>query len=86
MEAVLKIPTTEFNNEAFFKIRSLASSFGVSEITISLASDRSHTFSEAPAPTKRIGALNKFTIESNDGKGVTFTMDEFEEYIKKTGC
>ena len=85
MEAVIKISGDEFDENLFNKIKSLLKSIGNqagTEIVIKIGKRQPENMLEEPASaywTK----INRSVKEIEDGKGVTFTMKELEEYLNK---
>ena len=81
MDAVIKIPSSEFNEEVFKKIKSLIKSFGDSEITIAVSN--SETPLRKESKEEYWTRLNRSVSDIEEGKGVIYTMEELGEYIRK---
>jgi hypothetical protein len=79
MDALIKIPSSEFNEEVFKKIKSLIKSFGDSEVTIAVSNSGSTPREESKE--EYWTRLNKSIADIEDGKGVVFTMAELDNYI-----
>lgn len=79
MNAVIKIPSSEFNEDVFKKIGAMIMSFGNSEITIAVSNN--NTMPRKESKEEYWDRVNKSIEEIGQGKGVTFTMDELEGYI-----
>jgi hypothetical protein len=85
MDELIKIPSSEFNEEVFNKIKALLKTFGNAEVTIAVSNTNdSHHRNESKE--EYWDRLNKSVIDIEGGKGITFTMDELEAYLhNKTG-
>jgi hypothetical protein len=82
MEAFIKVSTKEFNQELFLKLQALFSKLNDGYITISVKSEiDTNTVSESPEQYE-MRLLNSLA-ELEAGKGVTFTMESFEDFIHK---
>lgn len=79
MEAVFKIKASEFNEVLFAKIKSLIKG-SHSEITIAVKEEADDTTLMEKEFWDR---LKKSRVEIEAGKGVTFTMKELEDFIRK---
>lgn len=80
MEAVIKVSAFEFDEKLFAKIKSLLQSTQATEITIRIAT--SDNILEEPQ-AEYLLKIDKAADEIQSGKGITFTMQEFEAYIHK---
>lgn len=80
MDAVIKIPSSEFNEDVFKKIRSLIKSFGDAEVTIAISNTPENQLRKE-TKEEYWNRLNKSVSDIKEGKGIVFTMDELEEYI-----
>ncbi len=72
MNAVIKVPASEFNQDVFNKISAMIKSFGNSEVTIAVSNVTDLEYWHK---------IDKSIAELNNGMGTTFTMDELEHYI-----
>jgi len=85
MDALIKIPSSEFNEDVFKKIKSLIKSFDNAEVTIAV-SNIPGNFSRNESKEEYWNRINKSVVDIEQGKGIVFTMDELENYIHgKTG-
>jgi hypothetical protein len=82
MEAVIKISVLEFDEKFFAKIRSLLQNTDATEITISIATSGGKNILEEPE-TAYWNKVDRSVKEIEAGKGIVFTMKEFEEYVNK---
>ena len=82
MDALIKIPSSEFNEEVFKKIKALIKSVGNAEVTIAI-SNKSDGIFRNESKEEYWDRLNKSVVDIEQGKGIVFTMDELEEYIHK---
>jgi hypothetical protein len=80
MDALFKIPSSEFNEEVFKKIKSLIKSLGNAEITIAINNKPGDSFRNESKEEYWI-RLNKSITDIEQGNGIVFTMDELENYI-----
>jgi len=80
MDALIKIPSSEFNEEVFKKIRSLIKSFDNAEVTIAVTNVPGNLFRNE-SKEEYWSRLNKSVVDIEQGKGIVFTMDELENYI-----
>lgn len=79
MDALIKVSSSEFNEELFKKIKLLIKSVGNAEITISV-----NNLGRKESKEEYWNRLNKSAAEIKKGKGVIFTMDELDKYIHKS--
>ncbi len=82
MDAIIKISSSEFNEEVFKKLKSLISSFGTSDITIAV-SNSTENLLRTESKEQYWNRLSKSVTDLEDGKGIVFSMDELEEYLHK---
>ncbi|MBL7732181.1 MAG: hypothetical protein JNM88_13460 [Chitinophagaceae bacterium] len=81
MEAVIKISAKEFDKNLFEKIRSLLQTTHAAELTISIRTGTPQLLEESQAEYWK--GVEKAAADINEGKGIVFTMDEFEEYVRR---
>jgi hypothetical protein len=84
MDALIKISSSEFNEEVFKKIKALLKSVGDAEVIIAIT-NRTEGFSRKESKEEYWARLDKSIKDIEQGNGVTFTMEELEEYIKMPG-
>jgi hypothetical protein len=82
MDAVIKVSSSEFDEELFKKIKSLIKKIGNAEVTIAVTNKTENLFRNE-SKKEYWDRLNKSVTDIEEGKGVVFTMDELEEYIHK---
>jgi hypothetical protein len=82
MDALIKISSTEFNEDLFKKIKSLLKSFGTAEVTIAV-SNKGEGILRKESDAAYLTRLDKASKDIDDGKGIIFSMDELDEYINK---
>lgn len=82
MDALIKIPSSEFNEEVFKKIKALIKSVGDAEVTIAISNKTDDIFRNE-SKEEYWDRLNKSVVDIEQGKGIVFTMNELEEYIHK---
>jgi hypothetical protein len=82
MDALIKIPSSEFNEEVFKKIKALIKSIGNAEVTIAV-SNKSDDIFRNESKDEYWKRLNRSVLDIEQGKGTVFTMTELEEYIHK---
>ncbi len=82
MEAVIRVSAFEFDEKLFAKIKSLLQSSDATEVTIRIATSDSTNIPEDPK-AEYWNKIERSTHEIEQGKGVVFTMQEFEEYVSK---
>ncbi len=82
MNTTIELMANEFNEEAFERIKSFLANKADSKIFISI-SDTSKDFPPKETREEYFNRLNKSIKDVEDGKGISFTWDEFEEYSKK---
>jgi hypothetical protein len=82
MDALIKIPSSEFNEEVFKKITALIKSFGNAEVTIAVSNKNEAAF-RVESKEEYWDRLNKSVTDIEQGKGTVFTMHELEEYLHK---
>ncbi|CAN5361771.1 hypothetical protein BH11BAC3_BH11BAC3_06690 [soil metagenome] len=80
MDAVFKVPSSEFNEELFKKILALVKGTN-SDITIAVK-EKSNVLSPE-TNDQFFEKLNKSIEDIELGKGVTFTMEELNDFISK---
>lgn len=78
MDALIKISSSEFNEDLFKKIKSLLKSAGNAEITISV-NDTGHSRKESKE--EYWARLDTSASEIKKGNGIVFSMKELDEYI-----
>ena len=81
MDAVFKVPSSEFNEELFKKIIALVKGTN-SDITIAVK-EKTGTVLNPETNEQFFEKLNKSIEDIELGKGVTFTMEELNEFIAK---
>jgi hypothetical protein len=81
MDAVIKIPSSEFNEEIFKTISALIKGKDA-EITIAVR-DRSQNLFRDETEEEYWNRLNRSISDIEQEKGVTFTMQELENLIHK---
>lgn len=81
MDAVIKMPSSEFNEEVFKKIKALITSFGNADVTIAISNNKDF---RSETKDEYWDRLNRSVKDLENGNGVTFTMEELGEYIHKT--
>ncbi len=81
MDAVFKVPASEFNEELFKKIIALVKGTN-SDITIAVK-DKTDVVVHSETNEQFFKKLNKSVEDVEQGKGVTFTMKELNEFISK---
>lgn len=79
MDAVIKIPASEFNEELFKKISALVKGKNA-DITIAVK-DRSQNLFRDETEEEYWNRLNSSISDIEQEKGVTFTMQELEKLI-----
>ncbi len=82
MDALIKIPSSEFNEDVFKKIKALIKSVGNAEITIAVSNKTDDSFRNE-SKEEYWNRLNKSVADIEEGKGVVFTMNELEAYLHK---
>ncbi len=81
MDAVFKVPSSEFNEELFKKIIALVKGTN-SDITIAVK-EKTGAAINPETNEQFFEKLNKSIEDIDLGKGVTFTMEELNEFIAK---
>lgn len=81
MDAVFKVPSSEFNEELFKKIIALVNGTN-SDITIAVK-EKAGSVLNPETNEQFFEKLNKSIEDIELGKGVTFTMEELNEFIAK---
>ena len=81
MDALIKISSSEFNEDIFKKLKSIIKSIGNSEITIEITNKTNSLFRKE-TKDKYWNRIKQSTKELEEGKGVVFTMDELEKFVK----
>jgi len=82
MDALIKIPSSEFNEDVFKKIKALIKTTGNSEVTIAISNTEETQFRKE-SKKEYWNRLNQSIKDIEEGKGIVFTMDELGEYIHK---
>jgi hypothetical protein len=84
MEAVLKVNPLEFNEVIFQKIRNFAQNGEFGEIVINFL-PRKHINSVKQKQTREeyFAELAQSLEDTKNGNLISFTVEEFEEFIKK---
>ena len=82
MDALIKIPASEFNEDVFKKIKALIKSIGNAEITIAVSNKNEDIFRNE-SKEEYWNRLNRSVLDIEHGKGTVFTMAELEEYVHK---
>ena len=82
MEAVIRISGTEFDEQLFASIRSFIKNSEETEVTITIGNRRNENLLEE-AQAAYLNKIDRSAREIEEGKGVVFTMKEFEEYVNK---
>ncbi len=80
MDAMIKISSSEFNEDVFKKIKALIKSFGSAEVTIAVSNATGSMFRKE-SKEEYWERLSKSVVDIEHGKGIVFTMDELENYI-----
>lgn len=81
MDTIIKVSSSEFDEELFKKIRTFLRGRNA-DITIAVT-DIPENASRKETSEEYWNRLNKSIEDIEDGKGITFTMKEFEEFITK---
>lgn len=81
MDTIIKVSSSEFNEELFKKIGIFLKGRNA-DITIAVT-DISENPTRKETPEEYWNRLNKSIEDIEHGKGITFTMKEFEEFITK---
>ena len=84
MDALIKITSSEFNEDVFKKIKALIKSLGNAEITIAV-SNKQDDAARRESKEEYWNRLDKSAADIKQGKGTVFTMAELDEYIHKMG-
>lgn len=79
MDAIFKIPSSEFNEELFKKIILLLNGRNA-EITIAV--HENDTLDNLESNKDFWSRLDKSIRDIDDGKGVNFTMSDLERFVK----
>lgn len=80
MDALIKLRSSEFNEEIFNKIKSLLKSFGDAEITIAVSESLSTLRQESK--DDYWNRISQSVSDIEDGKGVGFKMEELSAYFQ----
>ena len=84
MEAVLKVKPLEFNEVIFQKIRNFAQNGEFGEIVINFLPLKSNNVSKQKQSREEYFAELRQSLEdTKNGNLISFTVEEFEEFIKK---
>ncbi len=81
MEAIIKILSSDFNEDLFIKIKKLLKGRNA-EITIAVK-ETEHSTSLSETKDEFWRRLSKSIKDIRQGKGKTFTMQELDEFIKQ---
>lgn len=81
MDAVIKVPSSQFTIELFDKIKSLIKNEYSLEITISIK-ERNSDFLLNESEEQYWTRLKKSIKEVEDGKTIVLTMDQLDEFAK----
>lgn len=81
MDAVFKIKASEFNEDLFAKIKSLIKGRREAEITIVIREEELSLVKETPE--QYVARIKKSADEIEIGKGITFTMEELEDFTRE---
>lgn len=82
MDALIKISSSEFNEEVFKKIKALIKSVGDAEVTIAVSNKTNDLFRNE-TKEEYWNRLHRSVADIEQGKGTVFTMHELEEYLHK---
>ncbi|HSN07580.1 MAG TPA: hypothetical protein VLS85_01020 [Hanamia sp.] len=82
MEALIKVPSSEFNIELFEKIKSFLKNEYSLEVTISIREKGSDFFLNE-TQEEYWNRMDKSVEEVKEGKTIIFTMDELDKYLQK---
>ncbi len=84
MEAVLKVKPLEFNEVIFQKIRNFAQNGEFGEIVINfLPLKTNNGFKQEQTREEYFAELRQSIEDTKNGNLISFTVEEFEEFIKK---
>lgn len=84
MEATLKVNPLEFNEVIFQKIRNFAQNGEFSEIVINfLPLKTNNGFKQKETREEYFADLKQSLEDAKNGNLISFTVEEFEEFIKK---
>ena len=81
MEAIFKFPSSEFNEDLFTKISALLKG-RYADITIAVH-DKAEIGFRNESNEQYWNRMNKSVTDIEEGKGVTFSMEELNELINK---
>ena len=82
MEAVIRVSAFEFDEKLFANIKALLKNAKNAEIIIKIGNLADGNVLEEPEAIYW-NKINRSIKEVEEGKGVVFTMKEFEEYVGK---
>ncbi len=82
MNTTIELMANEFNEDAFWRIKSFLADKSNSKIFISI-SDKSTNFPPKETREEYFNRLNKSIKDVEEGKSITFTWDEFEALSKQ---
>lgn len=82
MDAVIKISSAEFNENLFSNIKEMLNG-KEADITIAIRSRQKDDISRNETQDEYWSRLSKAVTDIENGKGITFTMQELEELIHK---
>ena len=77
MDALIKLRSSEFNEDIFDKIKALLKSFGDAEITIAVSDSLNNTRVESKE--EYWNRLSQSVSDIENGKGIGFTMEELNK-------
>jgi len=82
MDAVIKVSPEEFDENFFAKIKSLLKYSGTAKVVIEIAERDKKNIVEEPV-SEYWAKVNQSIKDIESGRGVVFTMQELDEYLKK---
>ena len=82
MEAVIRISGAEFDEQLFANIKSFIKNSEETEVVITIGNRKSENMLEEVQAQYR-NKIDRSAREIEEGKGIVFTMKEFEEYVSK---
>ena len=83
MEAVFHVKANEFDETFFKQLKSLLNSKKDLEVTIAISEGQSKGILRNETREEYFARLNKAIDNLGKGQGVSFTVDEFEEFSKQ---
>ncbi|WP_407521707.1 hypothetical protein PDL71_12945 [Lacibacter sp. MH-610] len=81
MDATIKISSSDFNEELLKKIKALLNGKSA-DITISIKTQE-NSFALNESKEEYITRISKSVQDIEEGKGITFTMQELEAFLNK---